>query len=98
MWKIFVTGVVICFSVLFVCGCDSQREGNSMSSSDKNGSDSASVEKREDFGQYEKATLAAGCFWGVEAAFAKIPGVVSTQVGYTGGHTQNPTYKQGVQV
>jgi peptide-methionine (S)-S-oxide reductase len=41
----------------------------------------------------EKATFAAGCFWGVEAAFAAIPGVVSTAVGYEGGHLNQPSYK-----
>ena len=42
----------------------------------------------------ETATFAAGCFWGVEAAFAEIDGVRETAVGYTGGRTENPTYKQ----
>jgi methionine-S-sulfoxide reductase len=41
----------------------------------------------------EIATLAGGCFWGMEDLFRKIPGVVNTEVGYTGGKTPNATYK-----
>lgn len=42
----------------------------------------------------EVATLAGGCFWGVQELFEKQPGVVKTVVGYTGGSTANPTYQQ----
>lgn len=41
----------------------------------------------------EIATFGAGCFWGIEAAFRRMPGVVDAAVGYSGGHTPNPTYK-----
>ena len=42
----------------------------------------------------QRAIFGAGCFWGVEANFRKIDGVVSTRVGYTGGHFSTPTYKK----
>jgi peptide-methionine (S)-S-oxide reductase len=41
-----------------------------------------------------KATFAGGCFWGVEEAFRTLPGVVSTQVGFMGGRTEDPTYRE----
>ena len=45
-------------------------------------------------GKQETAVVAGGCFWGMEEIIRKIPGVIETKVGYTGGATKNPTYKQ----
>jgi peptide-methionine (S)-S-oxide reductase len=42
----------------------------------------------------QRATFAAGCFWGVEASFREIEGVVKTSVGYTGGNAPHPSYEQ----
>lgn len=42
----------------------------------------------------QTATFAAGCFWGVEAAFRQVPGVLGAVSGYSGGHVENPTYRQ----
>src|SRR3989344_179041 len=44
--------------------------------------------------ELEKATFAAGCFWGIEAAFREIKGVTDVISGYIGGNTKNPTYEQ----
>ena len=41
----------------------------------------------------EIATFGAGCFWGVEASFQRVPGLIDTVVGYSGGHRENPTYQ-----
>ncbi len=42
----------------------------------------------------QTAVFAAGCFWGVEQVFRDTKGVIATEVGYTGGHTENPSYQQ----
>jgi len=51
-------------------------------------------EETEPKARTETAIFGAGCFWGVEESFAKVKGVVSTAVGYSGGTTRNPTYEQ----
>jgi peptide-methionine (S)-S-oxide reductase len=51
------------------------------------------MEKDKTMENSKIATFGAGCFWGVEAAYRQIPGVLSTRVGYLGGTMEDPTYK-----
>ncbi len=62
-----------------------ESESNHSEKSDKSAKQTTSI---------ENAIFAAGCFWGIEDKFRKTPGVISTEVGYTGGNVKNPTYKQ----
>jgi peptide-methionine (S)-S-oxide reductase len=52
------------------------------------------IQNSEGGAAMEQATLAAGCFWGVEAQLRAVQGVIETKVGYTGGTTTNPSYEQ----
>jgi peptide-methionine (S)-S-oxide reductase len=82
-------GVNIVVGVLLLCGgCDSAVKESAVAMADRRGE--AMMAERTT----EKATFAAGCFWGVEAAFRNIDGIISTQVGYTGGKSENPTYQE----
>ena len=61
---------------------------------DRAGAAAASQRSGKDSGKRETAILAGGCFWGMEEIIRDIPGVVETEVGYTGGVTRNPVYEQ----
>lgn len=74
-------------AALALAACDSVSKETTSAVPASSSSDGGSDPK-----QYKQATFAAGCFWGVEAAFRRVKGVVATEVGFSGGHTKDPTY------
>jgi peptide-methionine (S)-S-oxide reductase len=80
------TAPALIVGLSFLASC----QGESDAPAPQNTSLNSKVDKMN----LKQATFAGGCFWGTEAAFRKVPGVVSTEVGYTGGHTKNPTYRE----
>jgi peptide-methionine (S)-S-oxide reductase len=94
MVKTSMVLLVVALTRIFMGGCAGTKEHNKMNSGNEQKTEFEDAKQIERTDNYQKATFAAGCFWGVEAAFRKTPGVVSTVVGYTGGHKENPTYQQ----
>lgn len=80
--------IFFAFCIIFFLSCVERKNDNNNVVNAREGNINQGGKKME------IAIFAAGCFWGIEAAFQVLKGVVSTEVGYTGGHKKNPTYEQ----
>ena len=87
--RISIALAVVC-CLFWLNSCFEKKEAVNMNDTQK----STNSPKAAQAANYQKATFAAGCFWGVEAAFSQVEGVISITVGYTGGTTENPAYSQ----
>lgn len=91
----FATPLALCIASIGVwTGCSSAPPAARPSQTTELQPVAATETSQESNVATEKAMFGAGCFWGVEETFRQIEGVVATAVGYSGGHTENPTYKE----
>lgn len=95
------TFILTLFTAVLFWGCEpSVREKSNVTNNNEKQIQGAinmkkeEIEKKLQSGKLKKATFGAGCFWGVEATFRKVKGVVHTAVGFMGGNVENPSYKE----
>jgi peptide methionine sulfoxide reductase msrA/msrB len=92
-FKTVLSVLVVALAAALAAGTFAKRGDKNMSISQKSSGARIASQDQPQSGQYEKAAFAAGCFWGVEAAYRQVRGVLATSVGYTGGYFENPTYR-----
>jgi peptide-methionine (S)-S-oxide reductase len=80
-------------SVFWLMGCDQTSRGPK-EKGEVPVNETKDLMKSTESSPHQTAMFGAGCFWGVEEAFRKLDGVVETEVGYSGGTTENPTYRE----
>lgn len=94
MRTVAILAAVLLFAVLAIGLSFADNETAGSDKKEMQDAQQMSATDKETAEMTEYATFGGGCFWGVEAAFQKIDGVSKTEVGYSGGNTDHPTYRQ----